>query len=461
MLPQFRLTQEVLEAVWQLAKGPGRLSGSLIGTKSSPHHYLSVKVEDCRWQVKASSRSVGDYMVTLLPYGVEPYELQIAWERLVQEISSKTDDVPVEPLHICKSFCGFVALQSPARLVLRFTVLHPSIPLQFTPVPQVKIVNTSLSVQLVKETKRTVKFLTGYLTQDQNKRIVVLLPSDPNCGKYPMAGIWATGLPKPTSPVSDKQRNFPFLHPLIWAAAVRYLQTSALRSRISPSPETHTFLFIYFDPMPRFYEVSVPQGAEMAGWKTTTVEKVVAIDSPAIISFSNDEEKSDGSVTSSQELGDSGLTTRAPSTASSTEDFKESLMRAPSVPVLRTLHSTVEKCDSHREGVRKESRRVTVNTSYPKFDDPHTPTKTTTLTLTPTNTRSHYEVNPLRFSIDESILAGHKASQFYHMDMESARLPPVSEVPRITYQALSDSSEDEFEQERCVRTKYLKSLERR
>jgi len=474
MLPQFKLAPEVLQAVWQLAKGPGRLSGALIGTKSSPYHYLTVKVEDCRWQVKSSTRSVGDYMVTLVPNGVEVSELQTAWERLVQDLSSKTDDVPVEPLQVCKTFCGFVALQSPARLVLRFSVLHPAIALQFTPVPQVKIVSSALSVQLVKDTKRPSKCLTGYLTQDQSKRIVVLLPSDPNSAKYPMAGIWATGLPKHVGVVSEKHRQFPFLHPLIWAAAVRYLQTSAIRSRISPSPETHTFLFIYFDPVPRFYEVSA-QGADPAAWKVTTVEKIVPVDnSPVVITMSQDEEKSEGSVSSSQELADTGLQTRDPSTASSSEDFKDSLFRVPSVPVLRTCPSADMPdpfYDVHRAslasqhnftrpkglGTARKLTQLTINSTSLRLEEglPHTPTKGM-MALTPKTARYPGEVNKLRFSADESSMTGHKLSM-YHTDSEPARLPPVSElpVPRITYQALSDSSEDDTE-ERFIQNKYLK-----
>ena len=466
MLPQFKLAPEVLQAVWQLAKGPGRLSGALIGTKSSPYHYLSVNVEDCRWQVKSSARSIGDYMVTLVPNKAENSDLQAAWERLTQEISAKTDDVPIEPLQVCKTFCGFVALQGPPRLVLRFSVLHPAVPLFFTPVPQVKIVSTALSVQLVKDTKRATKCLTGYLTQDQSKRIVVLLPSDPNTAKYPMAGIWATGLPKLVGPVSDKHRQFPFCHPLVWAAAVRYLQTSAIRSRISPSPESHTFLFIYFDPIPRFYEVTAGQGAE---WKVTNIEKIVQVDNqPATVTMSLDEEKSEGSVSSSQDLADTGL----PSTASSSVDLRDSLFPVPSVPILRSRADTSDHSqDLHRNGqtsqpvlarpkglgTARKQPELTINTTSLHLDESlsRTPTKRM-MALTPMSARGSGDSNILRFSADESSMASHKLS-IYHTDCEPTRLPPVSElpVPRITYQALSDSSEDEAE-ERSIQNKYLK-----
>ena len=259
MLPQFKISPEVLRTLYQLASTPGvpsRLSGSMIGTKSSPHHFLSLKIEDCKWHVKQGGRAVGDFMVTLRgERDGERRELELAWDNLMHDVVSRSDDVPLEPLHLCKSFCYFSPLSSPPRLRLHFTVLHPSLSLQFTPIPPLKISSSPLSVQLVKDTKKATRFLSGYLSIDQSKRAVVLLQSDPNVGRYPMMGVWATGVQR-VAGEAEKMRMFPFLHPLVWSAAVRYLHTSTIRSRLSPSPESHTFLFIYFDPIPHFYEVS-------------------------------------------------------------------------------------------------------------------------------------------------------------------------------------------------------------
>ena len=45
---------------------------------------------------------------------------------------------------------------------------------------------------------------------DQSGRVLPLLPSDPLAYKYPIVGIWVTGIPE-----SQNSKAFPIMHPLV------------------------------------------------------------------------------------------------------------------------------------------------------------------------------------------------------------------------------------------------------
>jgi hypothetical protein len=87
--------------------------------------------------------------------------------------------------------------------------------------------------------------------------------SDEMVFKYPIVGLWVAHIPGKSGEV---------VHPLVWSDCVRYLLTTVLCEKISPDPETGSFLFINFSHKPKFYEVSV---SEPAKWIVLTCTKDV------------------------------------------------------------------------------------------------------------------------------------------------------------------------------------------
>ena len=55
-----------------------------------------------------------------------------------------------------------------------------------------KIVSTDLSRELVKQKARRFKY--GFLTMDQSKRLFPMTLQDEMCLKYPLIGVWVTGI---------------------------------------------------------------------------------------------------------------------------------------------------------------------------------------------------------------------------------------------------------------------------
>lgn len=134
-----------------------------------------------------------------------------------------------------------------------FHLVYPSVSFSFQQIAGIKIVSTSLSLSLTNKEKYTYKFQTGYATMDQKKRILPLKTNDKHIFKYPLVGVWASGI-----------RGDVYQNPLILCSFIRFIESQAVHERISPSPSTNTFLFVYFSPKPYFYEVST-QGK--SSWK--------------------------------------------------------------------------------------------------------------------------------------------------------------------------------------------------
>jgi hypothetical protein len=165
----------------------------------------------------------------------------------------------IEPLDICRTLLIFAADKASAKLQIKCEILYPSISFQFTPISPLKLVSTPLSVKLT-QNKRD-KFQAGYLTMDQSGRVLPLLPSDPLAYKYPIVGIWVSGIPE-----SQNSKACPIMHPLVWANCVQYIENTNIKDKISPSLEENAFLFLHFSSKPKFFEASTSGNP---CWKTS------------------------------------------------------------------------------------------------------------------------------------------------------------------------------------------------
>lgn len=278
MIPQFKLTSEALEVMWTVGAGVetrNPLTGFLVGHKFSPKHYLSVKLAECQWHISRATRPQGDYAIQLFPtrlespaaemLEIERHEIDALLSTIQASLDSVRDDVSLEPLDICKAAIAFSIDKMNQMLYMKCELVHPSASLQFTPIQPLKLVSSPLTAQLIQEVKgRKGKFQTGFLTLDQSKRVLPMLVTDPMAYRCGLVGMWVSGVPAPAT-ISDNSRYSPLTHPLVWTAAMRYLQSSTIKDRVSPSPEQNTFLFIHFSANTKFYEVAT---LEESVWRT-------------------------------------------------------------------------------------------------------------------------------------------------------------------------------------------------
>lgn len=256
MLPVIKFAPEVLESLWTAGvSGSAHIpfGASLVGSKYSPTHYLSVKITDFHIN-SHNPRSSLDYAIKLfqrdvLRLDIEKREFEFMLQSLMYKLDSYAEIEYLEPLDLCRAALSFASDGS--KLYARCQLLFPSVNLQFVPILSLKIVSTALSILLTQKTNKKTKFQTGYLTLDQKKRVLPLLCSDPLAFRYPLVGVWAVGVPG--------NQPYPLTHPLVWASCVRFIESKLIKDRISPSPDQNTFLFVYFSSKPVFYEVSTQE----------------------------------------------------------------------------------------------------------------------------------------------------------------------------------------------------------
>lgn len=265
MLPQFKITSEVLKQLWGISTSD-KIKGSGVCTayKYSPAHFLSLKVTEVHFSTRGQAIPPADYLLYLVPQPASscPERLKSdekTYEKMMKSIQRHVvREQFIEPLDICRTLVLFGAETSTQKLQIKCEILYAAVSLQFTPISSLKLVSTPLSVKLT-QNKRD-KFQAGYLTMDQSGRVLPLLPSDPLSYKYPIVGIWVTGIPE-----SQNSKACPIMHPLVWANCVQFIENANIKDKISPCLEENSFLFLHFASKPKFYEAST---TENPCWKT-------------------------------------------------------------------------------------------------------------------------------------------------------------------------------------------------
>ncbi|CAG9318402.1 unnamed protein product [Blepharisma stoltei] len=255
MLPQFKLTSDVLRCLWEYSIDPDpQFTGVITAFKYSPLHFLSLKATEIVWLRKGENLPQADYLMHLSPQSVDSAEnLQIEekiFDSMMRSAMRRIErNQELEPLDVCRACIAFTADETTQRLLMKCEILFPAVSLQFTPILPLKLVSTPLSSKLTKGLAS--KYQAGYLTLDQSGRALPLLDTDPLAMQYPIVGIWVTGIPE-----SQSNRNAPIIHPLVWTSCIQYIESKNIRDKISPDPENLTMLFVHFAGKPKFYEIS-------------------------------------------------------------------------------------------------------------------------------------------------------------------------------------------------------------
>ena len=77
---------------------------------------------------------------------------------------------------------------------LRFSLFLPMACFIFQQIAPLKILSTPLSISLTRRETFSYKYQSGFLTMDRKRRILPLKANDAQVLKYPLIGIWATGV---------------------------------------------------------------------------------------------------------------------------------------------------------------------------------------------------------------------------------------------------------------------------
>jgi len=164
--------------------------------------------------------------------------------------------------------------QSDTLLCKALTII-PDITITMRPIKGFAIVTTPISIRLLKKSKVHKGFDTGFLTLDQESRVVPLHQSDPKVKLYTLIGIWVSGLEMDENPllvqvnqsedkvkklIQQEDHKAKFLNnSKVLAAALRFMLSADIKSRMSPQPFNEnplSFLLVNFStPLPQFLEV--------------------------------------------------------------------------------------------------------------------------------------------------------------------------------------------------------------
>lgn len=148
----------------------------------------------------------------------------------------------------------FYPNQITRKLFWKVFAIVPDIKITINQIKGFGIVKTPMSIKLLQ--KHTVT-KTGFLTLDQDRRLVCLHPSDPKSKTFTLVGIWANG------------EDNAFNDRLIYAAILRFLFNEEIKSKMSSgSLNSLSYLMLFFpknQELPLFYEIQVTNSNNL--WK--------------------------------------------------------------------------------------------------------------------------------------------------------------------------------------------------
>lgn len=273
MLPQINLTGRLLEVLSSISRE--RRVGVCTAFKYSPTHYLSLCTSEFQW-FDHTNLPRADYLIYLKPTALNRIIDHMSHEeKLLESFMQSLEKIvsrqqKIEVLDLCRSLIMFTKDKVSQKLLLRCEILFPYINLLFSPVVPIKFVSSSLIKKLIQI--EDCEFKNGFLTMDQNSRVVPLDFEDKMVCKYPIIGIWVKGVPQTNA--SCKGVNL--VHPLVWAACVQFILFNGFKEKVSPCLQTCAFLFVDFSNRPKFYEVS---SQKQPTWRTTFFAKEIPLGS--------------------------------------------------------------------------------------------------------------------------------------------------------------------------------------
>jgi len=119
--------------------------------------------------------------------------------------------------------------------------------------------------------KTSIKF--GFLTLDQNSRIVPLMASDPMVMKVPLIGVWIFGINYPKIPDSEVKFDENYL---IWGILAEFVKNQGFCEKYAYDQMKKCFFLACFssEENPRFYEVELLKNCEKK-WSFISIKEEI------------------------------------------------------------------------------------------------------------------------------------------------------------------------------------------
>ncbi|XP_023217213.1 SCL-interrupting locus protein homolog isoform X2 [Centruroides sculpturatus] len=124
-------------------------------------------------------------------------------------------------------------------------MVAPDMEFLTAPIPRIPILQTALSNKLLNSKN---EMQTGFVSMDKTRNLVMLLENDPKVFRFPIVGIWVSGIPN-------------IFHPFVWASCLRYISCLKYSERLCFPPEM--FIVILYSSLydnPEFYDFVTRSG---------------------------------------------------------------------------------------------------------------------------------------------------------------------------------------------------------
>lgn len=156
--------------------------------------------------------------------------------------------VPPLPIHYYRLLGAYSPYDSFIRLT--FLLIYPHCEFSIRQIQaKFKLVASPLTQELVNK-RGSSEYRSGFITMDQELRVLPLLSSDPLIASCPLIGVWVTGLSEPGVYGSDAR---------IWATCTQYITHPQLTHRVSASPDS--FLVLHFSVPLTYHQVTLQRAS--------------------------------------------------------------------------------------------------------------------------------------------------------------------------------------------------------
>lgn len=195
-IPILKIAPDVIHEMYIASHSANRTRGWLLGFQDE---HLKINIEDIRWE---SIKKLTNFAFRVRQGSLlhEHYSdmLRTLHSLSNENIAKNYQEITPEADNQLFTLSISYQIENDC-LKLECGLVYIDISFQLCSIFPLKIVSTELSRELVKQKAR--KFKYGFLTMDQSKRLFPMALQDEMCVKYPLVGVWVTG-------ISNKVRHY-------------------------------------------------------------------------------------------------------------------------------------------------------------------------------------------------------------------------------------------------------------
>eukprot|EP00347_Sterkiella_histriomuscorum_P011346 403372804 len=178
--------------------------------------------------------------------GIDKENININFEKLKQNSEIINNEQLATPFDFLSLQSNFSICRSKGKVDVTLNIIAPNVSFDFYQISSLQLYNGSFHKLSVKDYNEV---QTGYLSIDQDCKIVTFNNNDSDVMRNDIVGIWLSNLIDQSESSSQTNQVTSIMrHPLVWAACMNFIFKSERLSQInSPSSDKNTFLVVHYE----------------------------------------------------------------------------------------------------------------------------------------------------------------------------------------------------------------------